>query len=43
MSGGIVSYGAYVPIYRFSRAEIVRVWGSGFGKGEKSVANCDED
>ncbi|MDO8721867.1 MAG: hypothetical protein Q7J31_06530, partial [Syntrophales bacterium] len=43
MGAGIVSYGAYIPLYRLSRAEIVRVWGSGSGKGEKAVANCDED
>jgi len=43
MKAGIVSYGAYVPIYRLSREEIVRVWGSGYRKGEKAVSNCDED
>jgi 3-hydroxy-3-methylglutaryl CoA synthase len=43
MNAGIVAYGAYVPIYRLNRAEIARVWGSGLGKGEKAVANCDED
>lgn len=43
MAAGIISYGAYVPLYRLSRQEIVRVWGSGSGKGEKAVANCDED
>lgn len=43
MSAGIVAYGAYVPIYRLNRAEIVKVWGSGLAKGEKAVANCDED
>lgn len=40
---GIESYGAYIPVYRLSRQEIVTVWGSGDGKGERSVANCDED
>jgi len=40
---GIVSYGAYIPIYRLGREEIGRVWGTGGGKGEKAVANCDED
>jgi 3-hydroxy-3-methylglutaryl CoA synthase len=40
---GIVSYGAYVPIYRLSRDELVRVWGGGYRKGEKAIANCDED
>jgi 3-hydroxy-3-methylglutaryl CoA synthase len=43
MNAGIVSYGAYVPIYRLSREEIARVWGSGYRKGEKAVANSDED
>lgn len=43
MSAGIVSYGAYVPIYRLNRAEIARVWGSSPAKGEKAVANSDED
>lgn len=40
---GIVSYGAYIPIYRLSRQEIVRAWGSGARKGEKAVCNWDED
>lgn len=40
---GIVSYGAYVPIYRLSREEMARVWGAGYGRGERAVANCDED
>ena len=39
---GITSYGAYVPIYRLSREILVQVWG-GKGKGEKAVANADED
>lgn len=43
MKAGIVSYGAYVPIYRLSRALISSVWESGSKKGEKAVANCDED
>jgi len=43
MKAGIVSYGAYVPIYRLSREEIAKVWGGGFRRGEKAVANCDED
>ncbi|MBW1998412.1 MAG: OB-fold domain-containing protein [Deltaproteobacteria bacterium] len=43
MGAGIVSYGAYVPIYRLGREEIARVWGSGPRRGEKAVANCDED
>jgi 3-hydroxy-3-methylglutaryl CoA synthase len=43
MKAGIESYGAYVPIYRLLREEIARVWGSGSRKGEKAVANSDED
>ena len=39
---GIVSYGAYVPIYRLSRETLNQVWGGG-GKGEKAIANVDED
>ncbi len=39
---GIVSYGAYVPIYRLDRGEIARVW-EGSGSGERAVANFDED
>ncbi|TAK31654.1 MAG: hydroxymethylglutaryl-CoA synthase family protein [Chloroflexota bacterium] len=39
---GIVSYGAYVPIYRLSRATLAQIWG-GSGAGEKAVANFDED
>jgi hydroxymethylglutaryl-CoA synthase len=40
---GIVSYGAYIPYYRLSRAEIARAWGSSISPGEKAVANYDED
>ena len=40
--GGIVSYGAYIPIYRLSRAILGQVWGGG-GKGEKAICNSDED
>lgn len=43
MDAGIVSYGAYIPIYRLNREEIAKVWGGGLRKGEKAVANCDED
>ena len=39
---GITSYGAYVPMYRLSRETLSQVWG-GEGKGEKAVANADED
>jgi hydroxymethylglutaryl-CoA synthase len=43
MKAGIVSYGAYIPIYRLSREEIARVWEGGYRRGEKAIANCDED
>jgi hydroxymethylglutaryl-CoA synthase len=50
MEGGIVSYGAYVPRYRITPAEIGRVWGvDGAGMGvslnvqRKSVPAPDED
>jgi 3-hydroxy-3-methylglutaryl CoA synthase len=40
---GIVSYGAYIPIYRLSRDALASVWGKSLGRGEKAVANADED
>jgi 3-hydroxy-3-methylglutaryl CoA synthase len=40
---GIISYGAYIPIYRMSRELLGQVWGSAAGRGEKAVANFDED
>lgn len=50
MDVGIVSYGAYIPRYRISPAEIGRVWGvdgKAMGKGlfinQKSVPSPDED
>jgi hydroxymethylglutaryl-CoA synthase len=50
MDAGIVSYGAYVPRYRITPAEIGRVWGvdgEGMGQGlnvhRKSVPAPDED
>jgi 3-hydroxy-3-methylglutaryl CoA synthase len=43
MAAGIVSYGAYIPIYRLSQAEIAKVWGGRARPTEKAVANCDED
>ncbi len=39
---GIISYGAHIPIYRLSREILNQVWG-GRGKGEKAIANVDED
>ncbi len=40
---GIVSYGAYIPIYRLSRELIWLTWGGMPLSGEKAVANFDED
>lgn len=40
---GIVSYGAYVPMYRLSRDTLASVWGKSLGRGERAVANADED
>jgi 3-hydroxy-3-methylglutaryl CoA synthase len=40
---GIVSYGAYIPYWRLSRAAIATTLGSGGGKGSRSVASYDED
>lgn len=43
MATGIVSYGAYIPMYRLSLATLSQVWGGGAKGGEKAVANWDED
>lgn len=41
---GVRSYGAYIPLYRLDRSEIVKAWRSPFPvPGEKAVANYDED
>lgn len=40
---GITAFGAYVPIYRMSQGELGRAWRKGGGKGERAVANMDED
>ncbi len=40
---GIISYGAYIPFYRLSRAEIARAWSAAASPGEKAVASYDED
>lgn len=39
---GIISYGAYIPYYRLPREVVGKAWGRG-GRGEKAVANFDED
>lgn len=40
---GIISFGAYVPFNRLSRADISTAWGAPKMPGEKAVANHDED
>jgi hydroxymethylglutaryl-CoA synthase len=40
---GIISYGAYVPLWRLSRDAIGAAWGRASLGGERSVANNDED
>ncbi|MDY6968132.1 MAG: zinc ribbon domain-containing protein [Spirochaetota bacterium] len=41
---GITSFGAYIPVYRLPIIEIAKAWGiAPQGKGERSVANYDED
>jgi 3-hydroxy-3-methylglutaryl CoA synthase len=42
MDIGITAYGAYIPIYRLSGEALNQVWRTG-GRGEKAVANFDED
>jgi hydroxymethylglutaryl-CoA synthase len=40
---GIISYGAYIPLWRLSREVIAKAWESASTGGERSVANNDED
>jgi len=40
---GIISYGAYIPLWQLARDAIAEAWGSGSIRGERSVANNDED
>ncbi|MDQ1477063.1 MAG: hydroxymethylglutaryl-CoA synthase, partial [Actinomycetota bacterium] len=40
---GIISAGGYVPFRRLQRSEIAKTFGSGGGKGTRSVASYDED
>ena len=40
---GIISYGAYIPLWRLSRDAIAAAWGRNSLGGERSVANNDED
>ena len=40
---GIISYGAYVPLWRLNRDVIGAAWGRASLGGERSIANNDED
>jgi 3-hydroxy-3-methylglutaryl CoA synthase/uncharacterized OB-fold protein len=40
---GIISAGGYVPYRRLQRSEIAKTFGSGGGRGTRSVASYDED
>jgi len=50
LMAGIISYGAYIPIYRIKTSDIAAVWGEeadriekGLGIMEKAVGGVDED
>lgn len=43
MKVGITAVGTYAPYYRMSREAIARAWERRALKGEKSIANTDED
>ena len=43
MKCGIKSIGAYLPYHYLSRAILSKAWGAKSGKGEKSIADVDED
>lgn len=43
MARGIISHGAYVPYRRLDRGAITEFFGSGGGKGTRTVASFDED
>src|SRR6202035_2332009 len=43
MSGGIASWGTYLPFWRLQRSAIAGVLGSGGGRGTRAVASHDED
>jgi len=40
---GIISAGGYVPFRRLQRSEIAKTFGSGGGRGTRSVASYDQD
>ncbi|HEV8064264.1 MAG TPA: OB-fold domain-containing protein [Acidimicrobiales bacterium] len=43
MSGGIISWGVYLPYWRLQRSAIGATLGTAGGKGTRSVASYDED
>lgn len=43
MKKGIISLGAYLPYNYLSRTALGKAWGGKGGKGEKSIADVDED
>src|SRR3954454_22957130 len=43
MTRGIISAAGYVPYRRLQRSEIAKTFGTGGGKGTRSVASYDED
>ena len=43
MDIGITSYGVYIPWYRLGQNTIAQAWKRPPAKGEKAVANFDED
>ncbi|MCX5998799.1 MAG: OB-fold domain-containing protein [Chloroflexi bacterium] len=43
MAAGIEAFGAYIPMYRMSLDVLAQVWGTSGKRGEKAVANWDED
>jgi len=40
---GIISYGAYIPLYRLSGDTFAKAWGMKYTAGERAVAFYDED
>ena len=43
MTRGIVGIAGYVPYRRIQRSDITKFFGTGGGKGTRSVASHDED
>lgn len=43
MQVGIVNFGAYIPVHRMKKTVIGGMWNKFTSKGEKAVANWDED